>query len=118
MPNTQVVYQVVPAGTKYQMVVSEEQAQALMEGKTWFGGWATPNKVPSQAFARNNLSILPEFKPDVSYVVTVETTAPQAINSGVAGPLGSFSGGEAQVQFLGVKNLQLVGQPKLLPKNH
>lgn len=116
MPNTNVVTQVVPTGTRYQMVVSEAQAQALAQGEPWFGGWATPDAVPSQAFARNDLAILPEFKPDVSYVVTVETTAPQTVNAGFAGPLGDLGGGGSQVEFVGQRNLQLVGQPQSLPE--
>lgn len=116
LSNTNVVTQVVPAGTQYQMVVSEAQAQALAQGESWFGGWATPDAVPSQAFARNDLSILPDFKPDVSYVVTVETTALQTVNAGFAGPLGDTSGGASQVEFVGQRNLQLVSQPQPLPE--
>ena len=63
-----VTTEVVPIGTRYNMVVSEGQAQALMAGKPAFGGWATPDAIPSQAFARNDLAILSEFKPDVSFV--------------------------------------------------
>jgi hypothetical protein len=116
LSNTNVVTQVVPTGTQYQMVVSEAQAQALAQGEPWFGGWATPDAVPSQAFARNNLAILPEFKSDVSYVVTVETTAPQTVNAGFAGPLGNAIGGASQVEFVGQRNLQIVGQLQPLPE--
>ncbi|MHB0991233.1 MAG: hemagglutinin repeat-containing protein [Burkholderiales bacterium] len=115
LANTDVVKQVVPTGTQYNMVVSEAQAQALARGESWFGNWATTDAVPSQAFARNNLSILPEFKPDVSYLATIETTAPQTLNSGFAGPLGGYNGTAAQVEFLGPKNLTLIGNPQLLP---
>jgi hypothetical protein len=54
------------------------------------------------------LAILPEFKPDVSYIATVETSAPQTLNSGVAGPLDGASGGANQVEFLGSKNLKVL----------
>jgi hypothetical protein len=111
-----VAKQIVPTGTQYQMVVSEAQAQALARGESWFGNWATPNKVPSQSFARNKLSILPEFKPDVSFVVTVETTAPQTLNSGFAGALGGYNGTAAQVEFLEIRNLKIIGSPQLLPQ--
>lgn len=50
-------------------------------------------------------------------MVTVRTTAPQTVNSGVAGPLGGFNGGAAQVEFIGGKSLKLVGQPELLPSD-
>lgn len=116
LANTNVVKQVVPAGTQYQMVVSAEQADALNNGGSWFGAWATPDAVTSQAYARDNLSILPEFKSDVSFVVTVETTAPQTVNKGFAGPLDGTTGGGAQVEFVGTKNLKVVGQAQPLSK--
>ncbi|GFM35110.1 hypothetical protein DSM101010T_34750 [Desulfovibrio subterraneus] len=98
------------------MVVSKGQLEALKKGGgARFGGWATSEAVPNQAYARNQLSILPEFKEDVSYVVTVKTTAPQTINRGIVGPLGAASGGGSQVEFVGDRNLQLVGKPRLLP---
>jgi len=115
LKGTQVETLEVPTGTRFQMVVSEGQAMALMEGKPAFGGWASPTEIPSQAYARESLAILPEFKADVSYVVTVETTAPQTINKGFAGPLGSASGEGAQVEFLGMRSLQLIPPPKGLP---
>jgi hypothetical protein len=114
-PGTDVVTEVVPPKTRFNMVVSEGQAQALMDGKPAFGAWATPGQIPSQAFARNQLAILPEFKPDVSYMVTVETTAQQTVNSGVVGAMDGFPGGASQVQFLGGKALKLVGAPVPLP---
>ncbi len=115
LANTYVVKQVVPTDTHYQMVVSEAQAQALARSESWFGNWATSDAVTSQAYARNNLSILPEFKPDVSYVICVKTTAPQILNRGLTGALGKAAGGGAQVEFLGKKNLQAVGQARRLP---
>lgn len=114
-PGTDVATEVVPPGTRYNMVVSEGQAQALMDGKPAFGAWATPSAIPSQAFARNQLAILPEFKPDVSYMVTVETTAAQTVNSGITGAMDNLPGGASQVQFLGGKALKLVGSPVPLP---
>lgn len=113
-----VTTEVVPAGTRFNMVVSEGQAQALMAGKPAFGAWATPDAVTSQAFARNNLAILPEFKPDVSMVVQVETTASQSLNRGLVGALRDYAGGANQVEFLGARNLRMVGQPQPLPPGH
>jgi len=106
---------VCPLLLQYQMVISKDQAQALARGESWFGSWATTDTITSQAYARNNLSVLPEFKSDVSYVVTVQTTAPQTVNSGIAGALGTASGEGAQVEFVGTKNLKLIGQPQRLP---
>jgi hypothetical protein len=112
---TTVTTKVVPTGTQFNMVVSEGQAQALLAGKPAFGAWATPDAIPSQAFARNDLAILSDFKPDVSFVAQVETTAPQTLNSGLVGPLGDYTGGANQVELLGARNLKLVGQPQPLP---
>lgn len=112
---TTVTTETVAAGTRFNMVVSEGQAQALMAGKPAFGAWATPDAIPSQAFARSDLAILPEFKPDVSFVAQIETTMPQTLNRGVVGPLGDYAGGANQVEFLGARNLRLVGHPQPLP---
>ncbi|MRD46974.1 hypothetical protein GHT07_06775 [Caenimonas koreensis DSM 17982] len=111
---TIVTHEIVPIGTRYNMVVSEGQAAALMEGKQVFGGFATPGQVTTQAFARDKLVILDQFKADVSRVVTVETTAPQLVNRGLTGPLETYSGGVEQVQFLGARNLRVVEQPRVL----
>jgi hypothetical protein len=108
LTGTDVETKVVPAGTRYEMVVSEGQAQELLEGKLAFGGWATTSSVPSQLYARDKLAILPEFKPDISGIATIETTAPQKLNSGLAGPLGIANGGAEQVEFLGSRNLKVV----------
>ena len=116
-PVTQVITEVVPAGTRYYMVVNTRQAERILRNEADFGGWATTNPIPSQAFARNNLAILPEFKADVSFVVQIETTAPQMVNRGFAGPMGSAQGTCSQVEFLGQRSLRIVGQPQPLPGN-
>jgi hypothetical protein len=76
--------------------------------------------VPDQVFARNKLAIRPEFKADVSMLVQVETTAPQTVNRGLVGQLttasGEYSGGANQVEFVGGKNLRMVGLPTTLPE--
>ncbi|WP_218276765.1 LysM peptidoglycan-binding domain-containing protein [Pseudomonas sp. FW305-70] len=110
-----VTTEMVPAGTRYTMVVSQGQAEALMAGKPAFGGFATTENVTSQAFARDKLVILEEFKSDVSHAITVETTASQRLHNGFTGPLGSYSGGVPQVEFLGQRNLRMVGSPWKLP---
>ena len=117
---TEVVTEVVPAGTEFQMVVSEAQAQALMRGKPAFGSFATSEAVSSQAYARDKLVILEEFKDDVSRVVTVETTAEQTIQRGISGPLTNasgliYGGGVQQVEFIGNKALKFVGSVTSLP---
>ena len=100
--------EIVPPGTQYQMVITAEQAAALNRGDSIFGGWATTEIVPDQAFARNNLNILAKYKKDVSYVITVKTTDYQQLNSG------QTLGGASQVQFLGKINVRPVGPPQRL----
>ncbi|WP_296254333.1 MULTISPECIES: PAAR domain-containing protein [unclassified Pseudomonas] len=115
LEGTLVNTEVVPAGTQYQMVVAEGQAEAIVRGKPAFGGFASPDPIPSQAYARDKLVILEEFKSDVSRVITVETTAPQKVYKGITGPLGEYNGGVRQVQFVDGKNVKLVGTPRVLP---
>ena len=94
-----VTTEVVPAGTRFNMGVSRGQADAIRRGAPAFGGWATPDSVPNQVFARNRLAILPEFKADVSCLIEVETTAPQTVNRGIVGAMktssGEYAGGAA-----------------------
>ena len=97
------------------MVVAKGQAEAIMQGKKFFGGFATPDAVPNQAYARDKLVILDRFKTDVSHVITVETTAPQKIHSGITGPLENYKGGVKQVEFLDERFLKIVGTPEVLP---
>ncbi|WP_277398085.1 PAAR domain-containing protein [Pseudomonas sp. MPFS] len=115
LEGTLVKTEIVPPGTRYQMVVAKGQAEGIMQGKKFFGGFATPDAVPNQAYARDKLVILERFKPDVSYVITVETTAPQKIHSGITGPLENYKGGVRQVEFLGDRLVKIVGTPKVLP---
>ena len=115
LEGTQVKTEIVPPGRQYQMVVAKGQAEAIMQGKPAFGGFAAPEPIPSQAYARDKLVILDRFKTDVSHVITVETTAPQKIHSGITGPLENYKGGVQQVEFVGDRNLKIVGTPGVLP---
>jgi len=115
LEGTQVNTEIVPTGTRYQMVVAKGQAEAIMQGKPAFGGFATQDPIPSQAYARDKLVILDRFKSDVSQVITVETTAPQKVYSGITGPLEDYGGGVRQVQFVDGKSLKVVGAPSDLP---
>jgi hypothetical protein len=115
MPGTQVITEIVPKGTQYYMVVDAKQAQALENGISKFGMWATPDAVPSQAFARNTLAISSDFKSDVSYVVLVETTDAQIVSRGFAGPVSGAQGTGAQVQFNEFGKLRVVSPPTPLP---
>ena len=111
-PGTQVLDQVAPRGKQYQMVVTQKQAQAILEGENLLGDWATPNAVPSQDYARKELQILLKFKADVKFVVTVETTQPTAIMAG------ETTRGAPQVKFIaGHDNLRVIGAPRPLPEH-
>jgi len=111
-----VVTELAPSGSQYNMVLNTGQAQAFLEGIPAFGSWATPDTVPDQSFARNDLAILPNMKQDIPFVALVETTAPQMLNRGLVGALDGAAGGANQVEFLGPKNLKIVGLPKPLPR--
>ena len=113
-PGSQVTTKEIPAGIRFNMVTTQGQAEALAAGKPAFGSFATSDTVPSQTFARDNLSILPRFKPDVSQAVTVETTGPQTIKTGIVNGLEGTTGQSSQVQFVGERALKLVGQPRAL----
>jgi hypothetical protein len=114
-PGTEVITEIVPKGTRFQMVVSRSQAERLIRGENRFGSFATSDVVSSQRFARRELAILPEFKSDVSRVVTVETTADQVIHRGIAGKISKHKGGAQQVQFEGGQKLKMVSAPTVLP---
>ena len=117
LKGTQVITEVVPKGTPYYMVITADDAALINRGIPKFGGWATPDAVSSQAFARDALAIAPSFKRDVSYVILVETTDAQIVSKGFAGPIGSAQGTGSQVQFVEYGKLKIVGSPQLLPVN-
>ena len=94
-------------GTRVQMVVSESDFLALTDptGKAnisrSFGGWATFDSVPNQAYARNQLAITPAFKPNVGYVIEIEITKPIQAQVGLVGSQGGAAvGGGNQLNFL------------------
>jgi len=90
-------------GTRVQMVVDEIAWNAIRDGKTErsFGGWATFDNVPNQAYARNQLAITNEFKQNVGYVIEVEITKPIQAQVGVVGSQGGTAGGGGnQLNFM------------------
>jgi hypothetical protein len=128
-PGTEVVTEVIPAGTQFQMIVNPDDVADIMRGANRFGAWAATDPIPSQKHARDKLALLPQFKKDVSTVITVETTAPMVINRGVAGAMTKLNpatgqmesgGGKGgQVQFIGLRGqnpLKMVGPPTILPE--
>jgi hypothetical protein len=65
-----------------------------------FGGWATFDNVPNQAYARNELALTQEMKGNVGYVVEVEITRPINAQVGVVGGQGTAAGGGNQLHFI------------------
>lgn len=100
---TQVAETTLQPGTRVRMVVDERAFRSIEKGETGraFGSWATFDNVPSQAYARNQLAITPEFKQNVGYVVEVEITRPIQAQIGVVGSQGGTAGGGGnQLNFL------------------
>ncbi len=125
-PGTKVYEGNITQGNKFNMAYTAQQAAVNDQGGSWVGNFATPDNVPNQAFAENNLAIkVPEWKSDVSSVGTVETTGTQLIRAGQIGPVDNLEGGARQVQFgdakfpylQGTKNIQPVGLSTSLPPN-
>jgi len=100
---SQVAEVTVAPGTKVQMVVDETTYLNYVnrgETKMLFGGWATFDNVPNQAYARNQLAISSDMKPNAGYVIEVEITKPINAQVGVVGAQGSASGGGNQLHFI------------------
>jgi hypothetical protein len=116
LPGTSVESGIAPRGSRFQMVVTEDQANALSRGEAQFGSWGTTETVPSQEYARDRLAILPQYKSDVSRVVTVETTGPQALNRGIVNGINGTMGKVGQVQFTGELRLKVVALQVLPPR--
>jgi hypothetical protein len=87
-------------GTRVKMVVAADDFAKIKAGEGRFGGWATFDDVPNQAYARNNLAITPEFKRNVGYVIEVEIARPIQAQIGVVGRQGAAPGGGNQLNFL------------------
>ncbi len=91
-------------GTTVKMVVDEATYKRLnTEGADLsraFGGWATLDDVPSQAYARDQLAITSAMKPDVGYVVELKIKQPINAQVGVVGAQDGATGGGNQLHFL------------------
>jgi len=101
-PGTQVAELTLAPGTKVRMVVDKNAWDAIGRGEfdRAFGGWATLDNVPNQAYARNQLAITREMKSDVGYVIEVEVARPVNAQIGVVGTQGSAAGGGNQLHFI------------------
>lgn len=88
-------------GTVVDMVVDSATYDNILRGDTSraFGGWATFDDVPNQAYARNELAITTQMKSDASYVIQVEVTRPINAQVGVVGEQPGAAGGANQLHF-------------------
>jgi hypothetical protein len=105
-PGTAVAEMTMKPGTTVKMVVDRATFDALTDptGKVdvtrSFGGWATFDDVPNQAYARNQLAITSAMKPEAGYVVELKITQPVNAQVGVVGAQSGAAGGGNQLHFL------------------
>jgi RHS repeat-associated protein len=107
MPNTPLESYPVPKG-------GMEVEMAMSPGQTNPGGWATRNHIPNADFVRNDLAVIPDFKPQVSGVQKWLIPEGVQIQEGIVGPQIQSSvihpGGANQVQILNYSD-----RSKLIP---
>ena len=103
MAGTQVADLTLNKGSVVRMVVDADTYVLLRTNSpdAKFGGWATYDNVTSQAYARNQLAITQNMKPNVGYVIEVEILKPVRAQVGVVGGQGSSAtGGGNQLHFI------------------
>jgi len=87
---------IIPAGTQYYQAVSPGQKSP--------GAFATTDDIPNAEFVRNDLAVIPPFKPELSGVRKVEVIRDVRGQSSTVGPQKyggvTYEGGASQVQFL------------------
>jgi hypothetical protein len=80
------------------------QATAGHSGSVNQCGFATVDPIPNVDYARNQLAVTPEFKPDVGYVQRYAVTPGTQIQWGPVGPQTfdgvTYPGGGSQIQLL------------------
>ncbi|MCL4662483.1 hypothetical protein L0Z42_04630 [Burkholderia multivorans] len=83
------------------MVIDDAQKAKIENGQMYLGGWASPDEIPDQVFARNNLAIKEEYKPDLPYVARLEVNRPgMMIREGIVGPQGNLPGEANQIELM------------------
>ncbi len=87
---------------------------ALSPGQTKPGGWGTFDSIPDVNYVRNELAVIPEFKPEVGSVQRYLIPEGTPIQIGIVGPQKSggktYLGGGNQVQILNFED-----RAKLVP---
>jgi RHS repeat-associated protein len=86
----------LPAGYRFN--------QAVGPGQLSPGAFGTPAEIPSVNFVRNDLAVIPDWKPTVSGVRTVEVVRPVRAQISIVGPQEAggvtYPGGQVQIQAL------------------
>ncbi|QBY27958.1 PAAR-like domain-containing protein [Citrobacter rodentium] len=92
---------------------------AMSPGQSTPGGWATLDHIPDVNYVRNELAVIPEFKPEISHVQKFYIPEGVQIQTGSVGPQVSggkiYPGGGTQVQILNYRDrakLVPVGKPR------
>ncbi|PQQ24542.1 hypothetical protein C6H64_08750 [Photorhabdus luminescens] len=92
---------------------------AMSPGQIKLGGWATLDHIPNVDYVRNQLAVIPEFKPEISHVQKFHIPEGIRIQTGPVGPQTSggkiYSGGGTQIQILNYEDrakLKPVGEPR------
>jgi hypothetical protein len=123
MPGTKAHTIEVPEDTRVFMVINKGQQLAFLDGYNPVGGWGTPYSVPNSQFPRTGLAIIPDFKPDVDWIVILRTRRPMKVRVGVVGPQSQdgifYPGGGRQWNFLDEdfrSSLEIIGKPMKLKK--
>jgi RHS repeat-associated protein len=97
MPNTPMASYPVPKG-------GMEVDMAMGPGQTTPGGWATKDNITDVNFVRNDLAVIPDFKPKVTAVQKWYIPEGVQIQDGIVGPQIQngilYPGGANQVQIL------------------
>ncbi|WP_445493709.1 hypothetical protein [Photorhabdus sp. SF281] len=94
---------------------------AMSPGQIKPGGWATLDHIPNVEYVRNQLAVIPQFKPEISHVQKFHIPERIRIQTGPVGPQISggkiYSGGGTQIQILNYEDrakLKPIGEPRII----
>jgi hypothetical protein len=91
-----------------------EVEMAMSPGQTNPGGWATLEHIPNVDFVRNELAVIPSFKPEVATVQRWLIPEGVRVQDGIVGPQVEnsrvYRGGANQIQIVNYSD-----RSKLIP---
>jgi len=94
---------------------------AMSPGQTRPGGWPTLYHIPNVDYVRNELAVIPEFKPEISHVQRFYIPEGVQIQVGPVGPQTSggkiYRGGGSQIQVLNYADrakMRPIGKPRAI----